>query len=80
MFTVEYEDTHTKAVILDEQGLNDDVELYLADDGQVYIRQYCEELDEQQLIILSYHQFIDIMVAADSDEGVYKTKVKDWFL
>jgi hypothetical protein len=76
MFTVEIESNYTKIVTVDSDAKFEDVEMYLEDSGTVFIRQYCEELREFQLISLNYKQVLDLMSSLDSEDGVYITAVK----
>ena len=72
MFTVEFEQTISKVVSLDDTGLHDDVVVTLCDDDSVHISQYCEELGEEQVILLSYQQLRDILHSLDCEEGAYR--------
>jgi hypothetical protein len=72
MFTVEFEQTISKVVSLDDTGLHDDVVVTLCDDDSVHISQYCEEFGEEQVILLSYQQLRDILHSLDCEEGAYR--------
>jgi hypothetical protein len=72
MFTVEFEQTISKVVSLDDTGLHDDVVVTLCDDDSVHISQYCEEFGEEQVILLSYQQLRDILHSLDCKEGAYR--------
>ena len=71
MFTVEQEPSHIEIVTLDETNRFEDVEVMLDDDGVVWVRQYCEELESFQLIYMSYQQLQDIKYALDCTHGAY---------
>lgn len=71
MFTVEFESDAAIITTLDENGQFDDVETVLGDDQIVYMRQYSEELEEHQLLYMSYQQFLDIVAALNQTEGMY---------
>ena len=75
MFTVELEEDHSRIVALDEKSEHEDVEMYLEEDSTVYIRQYCEELKEFQLLIMSYQQLTDLFASLQSPEGMHETVV-----
>jgi len=75
MFTVELEEDHSRIVALDEKAEHEDVEMYLEEDSTVYIRQYCEELKEFQLLIMSYQQLTDLFASLQSPEGMHETVV-----
>jgi hypothetical protein len=76
MFTVEIESNYSKLVSVDADNKFEDVEMYLEDSGTVFIRQFCEELDEYQLITVNYAQILELKEALDAEEGVYVTVVK----
>ena len=71
MFTVEFESDAAIITTLDENGQFDDVETVLGDDQIVYMRQYSEELEEHQLLYMSYQQFLDIVAALNKTKGMY---------
>jgi hypothetical protein len=76
-FTVEFEDDHSRIVTLDQSNRFEDVEMYLEADSSVYIRQFSEELNEWQLLILSYQQLIDLFGSLQSTEGMHETIVEN---
>lgn len=76
MFTVEIESNYSKLVSVDADNKFEDVEMYLEDNGTVFIRQFCEELNEYQLITVNYAQILELKAALDADEGVYITDIK----
>jgi hypothetical protein len=71
MFTVEFEKDSTVITTLDQQDKYEDVEVILADDGSVYMRQYEETLDEYQVLYMSYQQLLDIFASMQQTEGAY---------
>ena len=77
MFTVETESDYTKVVALDQTGQFEDLEMYLEEDGTVFLRQYSNELGEFQLCVITYHQLLDIMDSLDSADGAHKTLLHD---
>lgn len=74
MFTVEIEDTITKIVSLDESDLHDDIVLTLCDDDSVHISQYSEEFGEEQVMLISYQQLLDIVSSLGQPVGAYYQK------
>ena len=54
MYTVEFESDASIIITLDQKETHEDVEVVMADDGQVYLRQYEEEMDSYQMIIMSH--------------------------
>lgn len=72
MFTVEFESDASIVTTLDDKDGYNDVEMILADDGSVYIRQFDEDLGEYQMLYMSYQQWLDLMAAYQSPEGAYR--------
>lgn len=71
MFTVEFESDAAIITTLDERDEFDDVQVVIGDDGAVYMRQFSEELEEHQLLYMSYQQFVDIVAALNKTQGMY---------
>jgi hypothetical protein len=71
MFTVEFESDAAIITTLDEHDAFDDVQVVIADDDTVYMRQFSEELEEHQLLYMSYQQFLDIVAALSKTKGMY---------
>ena len=75
MYTVEFESDATIIRTLDESDKYEDVEVIMADDGSVYIRQYEEALDEYQVLYMSYQQFLDMFTSLRVPEGMFKVEI-----
>ena len=75
MFTVEFEDEDTVITTLDDTGNHEDVGLLIDGKGEVWIRQFDEELNGYDLVSMSRHQFEDILSAWNKTEGAYVRKV-----
>jgi hypothetical protein len=75
MFTVEFESDASIVTTLDDKDGYNDVEMILADDGSVYIRQFDEDLGEYQMLYMSYQQWLDLMAAYQSPEGAYRLEL-----
>lgn len=73
MITVEHEDMSTVVTVMDEQGTHEDVQL-IQDGTTVYIRQFNEDENGYDLIILSPTQFINLYLAQSLPEGTYKAQ------
>lgn len=73
-FTVEIEKDYMKVVTLDDKSQHEDLEIYLEDNGTVFIRQFAETLNEYQVIHISYKQFIDMVksLEAEAVNGIYR--------
>lgn len=75
MFTVEDKpDGSVVITTLDEEAKLEDLEVYIKD-GTVFLRQFCEELNEHQLCIINISQLLDVVTALDSAPGIYRTKI-----
>tara|TARA_B100000780_G_scaffold178193_1_gene124920 strand:+ start:612 stop:878 length:267 start_codon:yes stop_codon:yes gene_type:complete len=78
MFTVEFESDAAVITTLDQNDNFEDVEMVIADNGIVYMRQYDEKMDDYQMLFMSYQQFTDIIASHRRPEGMYKiAKEKD---
>jgi hypothetical protein len=75
MFTVEFEADASIITTLDQQDAFEDVEMVLADDGTIYIRQFDEQLEEFQMIYMSAQQWLDLITAYQSPEGAYVLQI-----
>ena len=72
MFTVEFESDASVITTLDQENMFEDVEMIIADNGIVYMRQYDEKMDDYQMLFMSLQQFEDIMASYHSPEGMFK--------
>lgn len=75
MFTVEFEKDYSVVTSMDEQNNFDDVEMYLENDGVVYLRQYVEDIDTHQVIEISYKQLLDLWSSMRQTEGLFKLEL-----
>jgi len=73
MYTVEFDHDSVVITTLDESDAFEDVELIMNDDMTVFMRQWCEEMQEYQILFMSYQQLLDIIVSIKSPEGAYRT-------
>jgi hypothetical protein len=80
MFTVEFESDSSVVTSMDEQDKFEDVEMILADDGTVFLRQFEEGMEEYQLICMSYQQLLDIVSSLDRTEGMFQIAIKKGYL
>lgn len=60
---------------MDEQNNFDDVEMYLENDGVVYLRQYVEDIETHQVIEISYKQLLDLWSSMRQTEGLFKLEL-----
>jgi hypothetical protein len=75
MFSVEFDHDEFLITVLDDSGNFEDVSVYIYDDI-VYIRQWCEDNQNFDLIQMTPEMFDQIMTAMKTPEGVYKVKYK----
>ena len=71
MYTVEFESDAAVITSLDQKDKYEDVELVVAEDNTVYIRQFDEQLNQYQMIYMSYQQLLDLFSALRSPEGAF---------
>ena len=76
MYTVELEYDHAFICTLDEKDRFEDVSVIISDDGRVYMIQYNEKTDKNDVIIMSLQQLIDLYSAMDSPEGAFRLEVQ----
>ena len=75
MFTVEFEKDYSVVTSMDERNNFDDVEMYLENNGVVYLRQYVEDIDTHQVIEISYKQLLDLWSSMRQTEGLFKLEL-----
>ena len=76
MYTVEMDFDSALITVLDEHARHEDVKVIIADDGVVFIVQYDEKLDKNHVITISFQQYMDMLAAIQSPEGMFKIEVK----
>lgn len=80
MFTVEFERDASVVTSIDEKDKYDDVEMILAEDGTVFLRQYEDDMEQYQLICMSYQQLLDIVSSLNKTEGMFQIAIKKGYL
>jgi hypothetical protein len=75
MYTVEFEFDSVVITSLDEQDRHEDVEVLIADDGAVFVRQFDDSLNRYHLISISLQQLLDLYAAMESTEGAFKLEL-----
>jgi hypothetical protein len=73
VFTNEFEFDETIITILDDNGVHEDIQIYL-DENEVYIRQWNERKQLHELIVMSPKMMFEIMEAMKRPEGSYIIK------
>jgi len=78
MYSVEFEHDIAIVTSMDERDEYEDLEVVLADEGTVYLRQYDESYKNYQLIVISYQQLLDLITSLDQTEGMWRLEpIKD---
>lgn len=77
MFTVEFESDASVIKTLDDKGEMSDVEMIIADDDVVFIRQWDEDLQKYEMVVMKYQQLLDLFVSMHQTEGAFRTFKKD---
>ena len=77
MFTVEFEHDASIITSIDETDSFHDVEMVIGDDATVFIRQFTDDMDEYQLIYMSYQQLLDLFCSMKQTEGAYYIKLQN---
>ena len=72
MYTVEFGSACATITTLDEHDAYDDVEVIICEDDTVFIKQHIHDVEEVNVIYMSYGQLMDIMAAMNSPEGAYR--------
>jgi hypothetical protein len=72
MFTVEFEPDAVIIQSLDETGNMNDVEMIIAEEGVVYIRQWDDSLEKYEMLVMTYQQLLDIVLSLKQTEGLFQ--------
>jgi len=72
MFTVEFEPDAAIIQSLDETGNMNDVEMIVAEEGVVFIRQWDDSLEQYEMLVMTYQQLLDIVVSLKQTEGLFQ--------
>jgi len=75
MYTVELEYDHAFIRTLDEKDRHEDVSVIISDDGRVYMIQYNEKTEKNDVITMSLQQLVDLYAAMESPEGAFRLEV-----
>jgi hypothetical protein len=76
MYTVEFETDSIIITSMDTTGQFSDVEVIIGEDNHVYIRQYDEDVEAYEMVIMEYKQFMQIFAAMKSPEGTYTLEIE----
>lgn len=72
MFTVEFESDAAIIQSLDETDNLNDVEMIIADEGVVYMRQWDDSLEKYEMLVMTYQQLLDIVLSLKQTEGLFQ--------
>ena len=71
MFTVEFESDGSVITSLDEGDAFNDVEMVIGEDDTVFIRQFDDDLEQYQMLYMSYQQLRDLFLSMTRSEGIF---------
>lgn len=77
MFTVELRSDYSVITCLDNSGEFEDVQVIIGDDGEVFLRQWDEDIDRFSVIQLTYEQLKAISISLNLPEGTYNLELAD---
>jgi len=77
MFTVEINETDSVIITIDDNDAYDDVELVLKDTGDIFITQHIQDVDEVNVIYMSYQQLQELFAGLGSPEGAYHISMEE---
>ena len=72
MYSVEFEHDASIITSMDEADKYEDVEMVIADDGTVFLRQFEDSLENHQLLVISYQQLMDLVTSLHQTEGLFQ--------
>jgi hypothetical protein len=75
MFQNEFDFDETITTILDDTGVQEDVQVIM-DDNEVFIRQWNENIQRYDLIVMSHKMFLELQEALNQTEGLYMLEYK----
>lgn len=75
MFQNEIDWDETVTTIIDDYAVHDDVQLII-DDNEVFIRQWSEQFQRYDLIVMSHKMFLELQEALKHSEGLFRTELK----
>jgi hypothetical protein len=76
MYTVEMDFDSAVITVLDEKARHEDIKVIIEDSGVVFLVQYDENLNKNHVITISFQQYVDMVAALQSPEGIFKLEVK----
>jgi len=77
VFTVEFESDASVIRTLDDTGEMSDVEMIIADDDVVFMRQWDEDLQKYEMLVMTYQQLLELFISIHQTEGAFRTFKKE---
>jgi len=77
VFTVEFESDASVIRTLDDTGEMSDVEMIIADDDVVFMRQWDEDLQKYEMLVMTYQQLLELFTSIHQTEGAFRTFKKE---
>lgn len=71
MFQNEFDWDETITTVMDDTGVHEDVQVII-DDNEVFIRQWSENFQRYDLIIMSHKMFLELQAAMQNTEGMFR--------
>ena len=75
MFQNEIDWDETITHLIDDYAVHEDVQLII-DDNEVFIRQWNEQLQKYDLIVMSHKMFLELQQALQHTEGLFRIELK----
>jgi hypothetical protein len=75
MFTNEFDWDETITVVLDDEGMYEDVSIFI-DGTDVYLRQWNENLERYEVISMSHTMWVEMQLAMKTSEGAFKVELE----
>lgn len=76
MITNEMEFDETVTTVMDDLGMYEDIQIFI-DDNEVYIRQYNENIDKHDLVVMSSEMYYQMIKAMNLPEGMFQFAFTD---
>tara|TARA_Y100000385_G_scaffold275263_1_gene319428 strand:- start:565 stop:819 length:255 start_codon:yes stop_codon:yes gene_type:complete len=71
---MEFDETVT--TVMDDLGMYEDIQIFI-DDNEVYIRQYNENTDKHDLVVMSSEMYYQMIKAMNLPEGMFQFAFTD---
>jgi hypothetical protein len=75
LFQNEFDFDETVTTLIDDSAIYEDIQLII-DDNEVFIRQWNENLQRYDLIMMSHKMFFELQQALKHTEGLFRTELK----